>query len=378
MVSSVNKDIISWAIKRSGYSAESLADDMKIDPNDIRMWISGEKYPSYPMLEKLAYKYFKIPLILFFYPQPPDIDDPKHRLRRLPEYELARLSPDTLRIMRFSEGYQESLIEFLSTEMTKKQIFKDIKMTRDNPIEIAKITRKYLGIDIKQQFGFVGAESAFKTWRHAIEEAGIFTFKFSFKDRFISGFSLLHEQYPIIVVNNSNSFTRQIFTLMHELCHILSNVNGITDVDNQYLEYMDEQSRIIEINCNIFASEILVPSDVFVNDIPRIFDPDIVPHLADKYSVSREVILRKFLEYQIITEEYYSSKTAEWNNDFLRSAQKKPGGNWYLTQLSYLGEGFTRLAFENYRVGRLSLEQLAQHLNINSKNIEKFESYMVS
>ena len=43
--------------------------------------------------------------------------------------------------------------------------------------------------------------------------------------------------------------------------------------------------------------------------------------------------------------------------------------------LSYLGEGFTRLAFEGYYQGRLTKTQLATHLNINGRNIDKLEKY---
>ncbi|MHB8104226.1 MAG: ImmA/IrrE family metallo-endopeptidase [Dehalococcoidales bacterium] len=376
MTSSVNREIISWARIRSGYTFESLAAELKLDPTEIKMWESGERFPSYLMLEKLAYKYFNIPLALFFFPEPPDIEDTKHKFRRLPEYELSRLSPDTIKIMRFSEGFQESLLELIPPETIKRRIFNDIHIENEDIIHIARRIREYLGITVEQQFKFSGIEAAFKAWRHVLENSGIFTFKNSFKDRFISGFCLLHPQFPIIVINNSNSFSRQIFTLMHELGHIILKVNGITDIEDRYIEYMDEKEKSLEINCNKLASEILVPSDVFKNDIPLKFDLEIVPILAEKYSVSREVILRKFLDNDIISQEYYSSKSFEWNSDFLRGKERK-GGDWYLTQLSYLGEGFTRLAFQYYHSGLLSIEQLGQHLNINSKNLGRLEAYMV-
>jgi Zn-dependent peptidase ImmA (M78 family) len=376
MTSSVNREIITWARERSGYSVESLADMLKLDKSEIRMWESGERFPSYLMLENLAYKYFNVPLAVFFFPQPPDIEDTKHKFRRLPEYELSRLSPDTINIMRSSEGFQDSLLELISPEFVKRRIFDDIQIENEDIVHIARKIREYLGITIEQQFKFSRTESAFRAWRHALENSGIFTFKNSFKDRFISGFCLLHPQFPIIVVNNSNSFSRQIFTLMHELGHIIFKVNGITDIEDRYIEYMDDQDKSLEENCNKLASEVLVPSDVFKNDIPQKFDPEIVPLLAEKYSVSREVILRKFLDNDVISTEYYSLKSSEWNSDFLRGKERK-GGDWYLTQLSYLGEGFTRLAFEYYHSGLLSIEQLGQHLNMNSKNLEKLESYMV-
>ena len=377
MTTCANPSIITWARERNGFTVEELAQIMKIDPDEIRMWESGIKFPSYTVLENLAYKYFKIPLAVFFFPEPPDIEETISKFRRLPDYELERLSPDTIKIMRSSEGFQDSLEELMSFEHIGKQIFHDLNSEGISVVQLANRTREYLGIKVEQQFNFTRMETAFKAWRHAIENTGIFTFKYSFKDRFVSGFCLLHQQFPIIVVNNSNSFSRQIFTLMHELGHILYNVHGVTDVEEQYIEYMSEQEKLLEVNCNRFAAELLVPSGVFKNDIPSHFELGIVSLLADKYSVSREFILRRLLEHGVVSQEYYASKAAEWNKDYLRISPKEKGGNWFLTQLSYLGDGYTHLAFGGYYRGLLSKEQLAQHLNMNAKNIDKLELYLV-
>ena len=376
MTTCANPSIITWARERSGFTIEELARDMKIDPEEIHMWESGLKFPSYTVLENLAYRYFKIPLAVFFFPEPPDLEDTISKFRRLSDYELERLSPDTIRIMRSSEGFQDSLEELFSPEETRREIFSDINTEGISAVQLANRAREYLGVSIEKQFSFTGREAAFKAWRYAVENAGIFTFKYSFKDRFISGFCLLHMRFPIIVVNNSNSFSRQIFTLMHELGHILYNIHGITDVEGQYIEYMAEQEKLVEIDCNRFAAELLVPNEVFRNDIGADFEPEMVPLLAHKYSVSREVILRRLLEDGLVSQDYYNEMANEWNRDYLRSGPREKGGNWFLTQLAYLGEGYTRLAFEGYYRGRLSKEQLAQHLNINGKNIDKLESYI--
>jgi Zn-dependent peptidase ImmA (M78 family) len=85
---------------------------------------------------------------------------------------------------------------------------------------------------------------------------------------------LLHETFPIIVVNNSNSFSRQIFTIIHELCHILLKINGVTDVDEEYVDYMSTEEKELEIKCNQFAAEVLGPRREFENNIPELFHPD--------------------------------------------------------------------------------------------------------
>ena len=57
----------------------------------------------------------------------------------------------------------------------------------------------------------------------------------------------------------------------------------------------------------------------------------------------------------------------------MRQRRGTSGGNWYLTKLSYLGEGFTRIAFESYRQGRVTKDELAGHLNVKARNLESFE-----
>ncbi len=376
MATYINPKIITWARERSGYSIDQLAEAMHKEPNEVYRWESGEKSPSYLTLDDLAYKYFKIPLAVFFFPEPPNIEDPVSKFRRLSDYEMTRLSPDTIRIIRLSQGYQDSLNTLIDPDSIKRRIFKDINTEGKSPIRLAAEVRAYLRITIEQQMKFAGTEIAFKTWRHAVEDVGIFTFKDSFKDRFISGFSLLDSIFPIIVINNSNAFSRQIFTLIHELGHIIYNVDGVTDIEDDYIDYMDDPNKQLEINCNAFASELLVPTEEFINVIPKEFDIGVVGRLADKYSVSREVILRKYLDLGKITRDFYLETANEWNKDYLRSASRSPGGNWYLTMLSYLGEGYTRLVFDRFYHGEISKEQLGEHLNVNSKNVDKLESYL--
>ncbi len=377
MTSYINPRIIKWARERNGLSIEELAEKMRRDPSEVKLWEDGIKSPSYSCLEELAYRHFKIPLAVFFFPEPPDIEDPTRNFRRLPDYELARLSDDTLHIIRLAQAYQESLSELIPYVPSQKAIFRELN-PKTTTIQLAQRTREYLGITIQKQFDFQSCETAFKAWRHALENAGVFTFKDSLKDRFISGFCLLHDQYPIILVNNSNSFARQLFTLSHELGHILYKIYGITDVDETYIQFMNSSDKSIEIKCNQFAAELLVPEEFFVREIPLFHKEglDIIPKLADKYSVSREVILRRFLDHGLLTSEDYQTKVFEWNRDYLRSHKKTAGGNYYLTKLSYLGEGFTRLAFNNYYSGRLTKIQLANHLNIKARNVDKIESYI--
>lgn len=378
MLTGVNPAIIQWARERSGLSLDDLAILMKRDLGELQQWENGERAPSYTTLEELAYRHFKIPVAVFFFPVPPDVDDPKGNFRRLPECELERISPDTIQKIRVAQAYQDSLREFFLDSPPARMIHNDISPQKYLFESLTVKVRKYLGISYEQQFAFRSNDQAFKAWRHALEEAGVFAFKDTFKNRYLSGFCLIHDKYPIIMVNNSNSFTRQIFTLMHELGHILYGVNGVTDIDESYIEYLRRADQHIEIQCNRFAAEVLVPAKMFEADITFFKEEgeEAISDLAYKYSVSREVILRRLLDFNIIDKENYAIQSAKWNKDYLRSKRDSSGGNWYLTKIAYLGEGFVQTAFSNYQKGRFDKASLANHLNVKAKNLNKFESYI--
>ncbi|MCD6326007.1 ImmA/IrrE family metallo-endopeptidase [bacterium] len=373
-----NPEIITWARERAGMTVEVLAIKMKRAPEEIEQWERGEGEPSYAQLEKLAYKYLHIPLAVFFFPEPPKVEGLDTKFRRLPDCELRRFSPDTYEKFRLAQAYQLSLSELLHDFRFDRLIFRDIVPGRLSPKALAMKSREYLGISIKQQSRLRSCDEALKMWRHAVEEVGVFTFKDSFDDRFLSGFCILGEDHPIIFINNSNSFSRQVFTLIHELGHILYGIDGVTDVNESYLDEMAADQRGLEISCNSFAGHFLVPDDSFEDDLPyfRSHGHDSISEIADRYSVSREVILRKLLIHGAIAEGEYEEMAAQWNQDYFRLKGGGKHGNFYRTRLAYLGEGFTRVAFDNYYSGRISRTELAKHLNMNSRNLGKLESYM--
>lgn len=377
MISAYNGSMITWARERNGLSTQDVANTLRVPEATVLAWERDEIGIAYTKLEALCDRLLKIPLAVLFMPEPPPIDDPVGNFRRLPEYERTRFSSDTLLKIRLAQTYQESVLQLLSVD-DAPQIHQDISPEGISVRELASRVRDYLGVDLDTQFGFTSTRAAFKYWRHALEEAGVFTFKDSFSDEFISGFCLLDETRPIIMINNSNSFTRQIFTLFHELGHILFNVHGVSDIDERYLDYFGDEDKTIERDCNKFAAELLVPIDRIQQDFHIYFErgDQGIADLARRYSVSREVILRRLLDRGIISDDEYSEKSNEWNTDFRRRARDASGGDWYLTKLSYLGEGFSRLALDRYRSGRVNIASLADHLNVRAIKIPRFTTYL--
>ena len=375
-----NPNILRWARERSGRSAEEVARYLKKDASVIESWESGELSPTIGQLEKLAYQLYKRPLAIFFFPEPPEEQTPDREFRTLPRIETENLAPDSLYALREARAMQESLRELTEGENpADTSIVEEIRPTHTGGIPaLARRVREYLGVKIEAQIRWSTTEEAFKNWRNVLERNGVFVFKRSFKQSDISAFCLLDPVFPVIYINNSTTFSRQTFSLFHELAHVFFQTSGITKANIGYIESLTGGDREIEIACNKFAAEFLVPSaDLFQQVSGYSGDEREIEALAERYGVSREVIFRQLLEGGLVNEDEYRTKADKWNAEFYARYQERSGGNYYLTKVVYLGDNFLNLAFSQYNTGRCSVEQLAEHLDMKARNVAKLESYLV-
>ncbi len=232
--------------------------------------------------------------------------------------------------------------------------------------------REYLGIPIETQQSWEDDETALKAWRQALQEVGIFVFKDAFKVEEFSGFCLFDDSFPLIYVNNSAAKTRQIFTLFHELAHLLFKTSGIDTLDGGYIEKLHGDPKQIEVFCNKFAAEFLFPTTAFEKEMLG-QDPTegIAERLAARYHVSREFVFRRFLDRNWIDQPAYIAAAKRW------SQQRKSGsgGDYYWTKLSYLGREYVALALSEFHRSRISEVQLANYLDTKPKNLAGIEDY---
>jgi Zn-dependent peptidase ImmA (M78 family) len=199
----------------------------------------------------------------------------------------------------------------------------------------------------------------------------VYVFKDAFHAPNYFGFCLYDDEFPIIYINNSSAKSRQIFTLFHELGHLLFQTSGIDILDDPFLDHLGGTEQRIEIICNGLAARVLVPDDVLDKMLTGVkIGRDAAMQFASRFSVSREVIYRKFLDRGLIDAGEYATAAKEW------AAQMKPkesdSGNYYNSHRAYLGQRYIDLAFARYYQQRFDRGQLAEYLNLKPKNLPTF------
>lgn len=371
----ITPEVITWARERLGYSLDALI-AKRNEFKRIAEWESGESRPTYRQLEMLA-KELWLPVAVFFFPEPPETPKIEETFRTLGSEQFDEIPPRIRLLLHKARAFQVGLSELSDQRnLAKNHIIRDLKLYVDEELSsAARRVREYIGISLEHQFKWNNDDEALKAWRSALFNVGVTVFKDAFKTDDYSGFSLYDYEFPIIYVNNSNAKARQIFTLFHELAHLLFQTSGV-DNDSEFRLMLPKEYAEIEMRCNAFAGAFLVPDGAF----DRKLRPEAAPlaeaqRLSRMFCVSREVILRKLRNRHLISQRDYSETIDAWKDE--SRPKTKRGGNYYRTQIAYLGEEYIELAFRRLEENRIDVEELADYLAVAPKSLDILEDIVL-
>ncbi len=372
----ITPELLTWARKRLGYTVEALA-SKRPDFKNIAEWERGGSRPTYRQLEMLA-KQLSVPVAIFFFPEPPDVPPIEESFRTLSAAQFAEVPPRMRKIMHRARAFQLGLAELNEgRNPARKIVSRDLKFSvDDSDAFMAQQVRNYLGVSLSDQFEWPDVRMALKTWRRAFFDVGVTVFKDSFRENGYGGFSLYDEEFPIIYVNDSNPGTRQVFTLFHELAHLLFHTSGI-EKDLAFRRPFPADKQDIEATCNRMAAAILVPDDALIKEISNCpADVALADALARKFCVSRGLIYRRFRDCGLVSESQYEAATQEWDSRLVKP-RRGIGGNYFRTKIAYLGEEYVTLAFKRFYQDQIDEEELADYLAIKPKHIDQLEDALI-
>lgn len=179
------------------------------------------------------------------------------------------------------------------------------------------------------------------------------------------GYAIYDEYCPLIFINSKDtSENGKIFTLLHELAHILLKQSGVSSYDfNQNEEYQ----------CNHIAGEILMPSQDFeaqwkknrrlddnIEKISLYFDD-----IASPLAIATKALLNKLItyaQYQGFKESYLQSIPKE----------RKGGGNYYSNITASNSKNFAKSVIIDTLNGYETYKDAIYLLDI--KNIKSFNN----
>jgi Zn-dependent peptidase ImmA (M78 family) len=200
----------------------------------------------------------------------------------------------------------------------------------------------------------------------------------------MQGFSISERPYPVIALNGKDPPRRKLFTLLHELCHIVLNVGGVCEPLEGSTS--PEPGNDVEIFCNRVAAAVLLPrQQVLEHPLVRSVDRQYPWSLAELFQLSQhfgpssEAILLRLIALDKATWQLYEKRKAEFEREYWSKQQegdepnKKGGPNYYTLKVRNMGREYISCILEAYRNSAISSRDVANYLDIRYEQLGQME-----
>ena len=377
----INPHILTWARVVAGYSIEEAADKISIKSERLAAIEAGDGQLTLPQLKKAA-EVFKRPLAFFFLREPPEKPASLHDFRLQPGVAFYPYSPRLNFEIRKASLHREDALDLAKELDQKIPQFRHQANLQESPEEVGRRVRKILGVDVGQQREWGRTDKALKSWKAAVEAQSVLIFETSrIPVREMRGVSLPAGHLPVIILNGGDANAGRVFTLLHEFTHLLLRQGGVCDLVQT--EENTPDSRL-EAFCNAVAGAALVPAEALLDDIEnqssRNWDINELGVLAQHFSVSKEVILRRLLTLGRTSDAHYKVMREQFRQEYEQmeaGREKSSGGpSPAVMAVRNLGQPFVRLVLNAYAEERISLSTVSDYLGVKLKHLPRIEDLL--
>jgi Zn-dependent peptidase ImmA (M78 family)/transcriptional regulator with XRE-family HTH domain len=352
----VNPRVLAWARMESGYGLEEAADKLKLAPGRLAEWESEgtQELPTLRQAEKLAKLYHR-PLPVLFLAEPPVVMPLGAEFRRLPGVRSGDESPElrlALRALRRRREIALTLMEENEEEPPRFQL--SARLGEDAETVGARL-REALGVTLEEQRRWKDPHEAWRTWRDRAERLGLLVFQVpSVPLRQMRGISLLREVLPVVGVNSKDHPLARVFTLLHEMAHLMLRNGGDEKVS------MDERRRAsdwagVERFAESVAAATLMPRDAILADVDIMAhkgnawsDAEVRP-LAWRYRVSPVAFMTRLATLKLVSWASYGAWREAWEKQWENRPKPKTKGGPARTDviLSRVGPTYAALVIDS-------------------------------
>lgn len=316
----ISGSVLGWAREEAGLTRLGLAERAKLSVEDIGAWEAGTGLPTKGQFSQLV-KILKRPSAVFFLPEPPSSASMPTALRRAPGLGAHKLGPDEMHKIRWARRLQE-ITSWVLKDDGKSPVVLDQHRLRTDPVEAADLERKRSGVTTGEQLAWPSPSAAFRAWRSYLEQQGVLVLQLSMGKNNIRGFGAWDEYAPLVAVNTAYHPTARIFTLFHEVGHLLTR----TDAACQSFVLPDSHDIEAERWCERYAASFLLPKAELrkvaegygISPDSPTTDPGKARLIANRFSVSTRATAIRLQEISLAEPSLYgavASQLAEqdWN-----------------------------------------------------------------
>lgn len=307
----INPATLSWARSQAGFERPEIAKRIGVKVDRIEEWEAGRNVPTVRQANLLA-EHYGVSLFTFLDEHPPVQDHSHTRFRTFhgsgPHVGRQHHIRKVIRHLKRQNALASDLESF-DRQCTAEDRGRLIAGIEGN---LADRIRTSLEIRTGE---FRNVDHSFRDIRRRIESFGILVVKTYYVDREVfRGVSVLGGRYPAIAINNKEYSTESmLYTLLHELVHILQHAGNAGDAAST-MDAMNE-SAVERI-----AGDVLLP----VTDLDKLFrvatprkllnDVDHLRSISRIWGLTPKGLMTRLLAHGIITRDTYDHWLRGWND----------------------------------------------------------------
>jgi Zn-dependent peptidase ImmA (M78 family)/transcriptional regulator with XRE-family HTH domain len=374
----VTPSVLEWARKESGYDPEPAAKRAGVPAEKLLAWEQGEAKPTLRQAQALA-KFYHRALGIFFLPQPPSLPPLAAEYRRLPGIRPGAESPELRLAIRVMSQRREAAIQLSGELGYAVTEFDFAAHPTESPVLVGARLRTKLGITTQQQLDWRDTWQAWRSWRGAVEQAGVLVFMFpKVPLTQVRGVTLPLFPFPAIGINSKETAPgARGFTLMHELTHVAlarGNEETVALRENRTESSWQELERFVEE----VASAVLIPQDLLADFLRRMsvqrdeWDVPLVRRLASTFRVTPLAMATRLRSERALTWNGYQRWRTEWDA-YVESLPPRGGGFASPVEktLGRSGRPFVQLVLEALDANRITSVDACRYLDLRFDHVEK-------
>ena len=375
---STSSPVLVWAREAAVMSKKNASEKTGLSLSRLNQLEKGAQKPNLDELKSLAKTYNRTIATLLLKQPPQEKPLPKD-CRTLNSNQIGSFHEKTVVAIRKARAMAKSLVE-LKEDFGIPRLNFSIRATLEtSPKKLAqKLRKEWLLSEIRE---IENLNHALEAYIEKVEELGVAVFQLSLTQDGLRGFSIVDDIVPIIGIKRGGEApTSKIFTLFHELGHIILNEGGLCDLK-------DTNTKRIEIWCNAFSAEILVPTDELLNlELVKRYAQEnekewVKQHLINigkRFHVGPLVILRSLLENRLTSQAFYKNKHEAWNKPQFGRAKNPEGRNIAKETIKEKGRTYVSLAFKAFDQNRIDIKDLSDFLGVRMAYIGKTRELLTS
>lgn len=323
----VHPDTLRWAREEAGFNLTQAAEELKQPVERLHTWESGTQGVKLSDARKLADKY-KVSLQLLYLREIPNewrVEAPKDFRRE----ESRRPYGYRLRMaLRDAHTRQSWMRQYLIEEGEKQLAWLSSRDEKEGSTMIANWIIDWLKVDRDAVERLPDDKEALTYWIEKLESKGVVVTSNNTHNAYkvdreeYSGLVLYDDYAPLILLNPADSAARRIFTLIHELAHLLlDKSSGISRID---FRVDDAGYDPLEVLCNQIAANVLIDESVFesvwkTEDNVR----QVISELSKRMKVSHSAIAVKLRANKLINQDELNHLLGDYKKRYVEAEKNR-------------------------------------------------------